>query len=164
MGWHDGCHESKRVMELEAPSSKYTVDHSHIDAEDKIISPFEPDTAQYLATLRRKTLIEPENRLILAALEDAINCFHVYVTAQTGRGKRLFDEAEEWIMMKHDDWIFSFVSICEMLGLSPEYVRRGLRRWKQGMSAPNFLSGPLFTFFGLTRVRTLSKSRHAYGV
>ena len=44
-------------MELEALSSKYTVDHSHINAEDKIISLFEPDTAQYLETLmsQRKT-------------------------------------------------------------------------------------------------------------
>ena len=99
-----------------------------------IISLFEPDTlvsAQYLENFRRKTLLEPEKRLMLAMLEDAVNCFQVYATARSGRGKKLFNEAEEWIMMKHDDWIFSFVSVCEMLGFNPEYVRQGLRRWKE---------------------------------
>ncbi len=68
---------------------------------------------------------------MLAMLEDAVNCFQVYATARSVRGKKLFNEAEEWIMMKHDDWIFSFVSVCEMLGFNAEYVRRGLRQWKE---------------------------------
>jgi len=64
-------------------------------------------------------------------LEDAVTCFQIYLTARSGRGKRVFNEAEEWIMIKDDDWIFSFESVCEMLGFNPEYVRQGLRRWKQ---------------------------------
>jgi len=46
--------------------------------DEKIASLFQPDTllsAQYFDTLRRKTLLEPEKRLMLAILEDAINCF-----------------------------------------------------------------------------------------
>ena len=102
--------------------------------EEKITSLFEPDTlasAQYFQNFRRKTWIEPEKRLILAMLEDAVTCFQIYLTARSGRGKRVFNEAEEWIMIKDDDWIFSFESVCEMLGFNPEYVRQGLRRWKQ---------------------------------
>ena len=38
----------------------------------------------------------------------------------------LFNEAEDWIMEQDNDWMFSFVSICEILRLNPEYVRRGL--------------------------------------
>ena len=101
--------------------------------EEKIISLFEPDTlvsTQYFQNFRRKTSLEPEKRLILAMLEDAVTCFQIYLTARSGRGKKLFNEAEEWIMTKHDDWIFSFASVCEMLGFNPEYVRQGLRRWK----------------------------------
>ena len=60
-----------------------------------------------------------------------MTCFQIYLTARGGRGKKLFNEAEEWIMTKHEDWIFSFASVCEILGFNPEYVRRGLRRWKQ---------------------------------
>jgi len=117
-----------------AQSSKSTAAPSSINIEEKISSLFEPDTlasAQYFQNFRLKTRIEPEKRLMVAMLEDAVNCFQVYVTARSGRGKKLFNEAEEWIMMKRDDWIFSFVSVCEMLGFNPEYVRQGLRRWKQ---------------------------------
>ena len=42
-------------------------------------------------------------------------------------GKKRFREAEEWIMRGGNDWIFSFDNVCELLGLDPEYVRRGLR-------------------------------------
>jgi hypothetical protein len=118
-------------MELEAQSS---VDHNRINLEEKRISLFEPDTllsAQYLENLRRKTLLEPEKRLMLAVLEDAINCFQVNVMARSGRRKKLFNESEDWIMGWDDDWIFSFVSVCELLGFNPEYVRRGLLRWKE---------------------------------
>jgi len=126
-------------MELETQSSKYTVDHSRINLEEKITSLFEPDTllsAQYL-DLHRKALLEPEKRLMLAVLEDAINCFQVNVMAQSGRGKKLFNESEDWIMGRDDDWIFSFVSVCELLRFSPEYVRRGLLRWKEKKLARN---------------------------
>ena len=127
-------------MEWETQSSKYTVAHSRINVEDKIISLFEPDTlvsAQYLENLRRKTLLEPEKRLMLAVLEDAINCFQVNVMAQSGRRKKLFNESEDWIMGRDDDWIFSFVSVCELLRFNPEYVRRGLLRWKEKKLARN---------------------------
>ncbi|HXL08684.1 MAG TPA: hypothetical protein VN966_00505 [Candidatus Bathyarchaeia archaeon] len=126
-------------MELETQSSKYTVDHSRINLEEKITSLFEPDTllsAQYL-DLHRKALLEPEKRLMLAVLEDAINCFQVNVMAQSGRGKKLFNESEDWIMGRDDDWIFSFVSVCELLRFNPEYVRRGLLRWKEKKLARN---------------------------
>jgi len=121
-------------MSSKVQSSKSIEEPSSFDTEEKITSLFEPDTlvsAQYFQNFRRKTCLEPEKRLILAMLEDAVSCFQVYVTARSGKGKKLFNEAEEWIMMKHDDWIFSFGSVCEMLGFNPEYVRQGLRRWKQ---------------------------------
>jgi hypothetical protein len=122
------------VTASKVQSSKSTAEPRSINIEEKIPSLFEPDTlvsAEYFQNFRRKTLLEPEKRLMLAMLEDAVNCFQVYATARSGRGKKLFNEAEEWIMMKHDDWIFSFVSVCEMLGFNAEYVRQGLRQWKE---------------------------------
>ena len=125
---------------MESQTLKYTVDHSRLNIEEKIISMFEPDTlvsAQYLENLRRKTVLEPEKRLVLAVLEDAINCFQVNVMAQSGRAKKLFNDSEDWIMGRDDDWIFSFVSICELLRFNPEYVRQGLLRWKEKKLARN---------------------------
>ena len=34
-------------------------------------------------------------------------------------------------MEEESDWIFSFDSICEVLGMDPRYVREGLVRWKK---------------------------------
>jgi len=116
---------------LEAQSSKHTVDYSNV--EEKIVSLFEPDmllSAQYMENLRRKTPIEPEKKLMLAVLEDAINCFQANVMAERGRRKRLFDETLDWFLHRGDDWPFSFESVCEILRLNPDYVRRGLLQWK----------------------------------
>jgi hypothetical protein len=68
---------------------------------------------------------------MLAILEDAINCYQDNLLAKRGRAGRLFTEAEEWILEKGSDWIFSFKNICETLGFNPEYVRQGLLRWKE---------------------------------
>jgi hypothetical protein len=73
--------------------------------------------------------LEPEKRLMLAILEDAINCFQDNLPAQNVRGRRLFEEAEEWVVEADGDWVFSFENICEALGFNPTYVREGLLRW-----------------------------------
>jgi len=102
--------------------------------DEKLASLFQPDTllsAQYFDNLRRKTLLEPEKRLMLALLEDAIHCFQDNLSAQTTTKKKLFDETEGWILQTDGDWIFSFDQVCEALGFSPEYVREGLLRWKE---------------------------------
>lgn len=121
-------------MELKPYTSKSVPERGHIDAAEKIASLFEPDTllsAQYFDNLHRKTILEPENRLLLAVLEDATNCFKDNVLAESGKAKKLFDEAEEWVLDEGGDWIFSFRNVCEHLGFNPDYVRRGLLRWKE---------------------------------
>jgi hypothetical protein len=102
--------------------------------EENLASLFQPDTllsAQYLDNFRRKSHLEPEKKLMLAVLEDAVRCFQDNVNAQNGRRKKLFDEVEEWILEENGDWLFSFDSICEVLGFHPRYVRQGLLRWKE---------------------------------
>jgi hypothetical protein len=120
-------------MQARGGSSLYEARQA-FNADERIASLFEPDTllsAQYFGNLRRKTLLEPEKRLMLAILEDAINCYQDNLLAKRGRAGRLFTEAEEWILEKGSDWIFSFKNICETLGFNPEYVRQGLLRWKE---------------------------------
>jgi hypothetical protein len=64
-------------------------------------------------------------------LDNAIECFQKYVLAQREREKRLFQEAEEWILETNSDWFFSFENICETLQLYPDYIRQGLLCWKE---------------------------------
>jgi hypothetical protein len=125
---------SRKNTEPESYGPSSAPAQGDVAVEEKLTSLFEPDTlatAQYFDTLRRKTILEPEKRLILAILEDAINSFQDNVLAATSKGKKLFKETEEWVMEQDGDWIFSFRSVCEILRLNPEYVRRGLMRWKQ---------------------------------
>jgi hypothetical protein len=76
-------------------------------------------SAQYFENLRSKTLLEPEKRLMLAVLEDAINCFQDNVLAQFGKRKRLFEEAEEWILAGDRDCFFPSRISVRFVGLTP---------------------------------------------
>ena len=121
-------------MEHKLANSTHTGTVSAPRGDEKIASLFQPDTllsAQYFDTLRRQTLLEPEKRLMLAILDDAINCYQDNLFSQRAKNRRLFDEAEEWIVTAGGEWIFSFDHVCESLGFNPEYVRRGLLQWKE---------------------------------
>jgi hypothetical protein len=92
----------------------------------------EPDVvlpAQYFRVLRGRASYGGERRLIIAVLEDAINCFQKNLFATDSRGRRLFCEAENWLMSTDRELPFAFENICEFLSLDAEYIRRGLRRW-----------------------------------
>jgi len=104
-----------------------------LSMEERVTSLFQPDTLmpeQYLETFRRKLYLEPEKKLLLAVLEDAIACFQKYLFSKDGKGRAVFLEAEEWILDGDTDWLFSFSNVCEMLGFEPSYLRDGLMRWK----------------------------------
>jgi len=123
-------------MEAQAGRLRYEA-HQAFNMHERLASLFEPDThisTQYFGNLTRKTILEPERRLMLAILEDAINCYQDNLLAKHGSAGRLFMEAEEWIL-EGSDWIFSFKNICETLGFNPEYVRQGLLRWKEKKTA-----------------------------
>ena len=108
-------------------------DHG-LSMEERVTSLFQPDTLlpeQYLETFRRRFHLEPERKLMLAVLEDAIACFQKYVFARDGKGKVLFQEAEEWIKERNGDWLFSFANVCETLGFDPDYLRQGVVQWQE---------------------------------
>ena len=94
-------------------------------------SSFDPVDRGVIETLYKKQIREGEEGLMLAVLDNAIECFQKYVLAQREREKRLFQEAEEWILEKDSDWFFSFENICETLQLYPDYIRQGLMVWKE---------------------------------
>jgi len=88
---------------------------------------FQPDVLLTMPESRRQQA--PEVRLMIRILEDAILCFQRYRNAKDGPTRRSFREAHDWLMSDDKEWTFSFQSICEVLGLSPSYVRRGLEQW-----------------------------------
>ena len=70
-----------------------------------------------------------ERGLMLAVLQDGIACFQEYFSKPSRTNERLFLEAEEWIN-SNDDGVFTFNNVCETLGLDPDALRMGLRRWQ----------------------------------
>ncbi|HWO43426.1 MAG TPA: hypothetical protein VNO43_16675 [Candidatus Eisenbacteria bacterium] len=108
--------------------------------QDNIDSLFQPDSVaefQFLEALRKKTVLEPEKKLMLAVLEDGIKSFQDHAGARTDTGRKLFHEAEAWILERDRSWVFSFESICDALGFEPSYVRAGLLRCKQQPANPH---------------------------
>ncbi len=106
--------------------------------DERLPALFEPDTLlpiQYFEAMRKKHLLEGEKRLILSVLEDAIECFMKCIEASTNKGQRLFRDAEEWINHEDKRWVFSFDNVCDMLDINAEYMRSGLRRWKDNRLA-----------------------------
>ncbi|MGH7854471.1 MAG: hypothetical protein ACREP3_13585 [Candidatus Binatia bacterium] len=109
-----------------------------LSMEERVTSLFQPDTLlpdQYLDTFRRKLHLEPEKKLMLAILEDAIACYQKYLLARDSKGKALFREAEEWVEESGGGSVFAFDSVCETLGLNPDYLRRGMAAWTKAALA-----------------------------
>ncbi len=96
--------------------------------------------SQFFATPHRQTLGRTgEHRLLVALLEEAIGCFQKHVRAAKKPERRLFKEAEQWIMGDNDEEnrrldadarAFTFRYVCEALDIEPEYLRGRLRRWR----------------------------------
>lgn len=85
--------------------------------------------AQFFRTLRGRQALGGERRLIIAVLEDAVSCFQNNLFATDNRGKRLFREAEKWVMSGDRQLPFAFENVCDFLSLEANYIRQGLRRW-----------------------------------
>jgi hypothetical protein len=67
---------------------------------------------------------------LLAVLEDGVRCYQENLFAANGKRRVLFDEAKEWLFSEDATWFCSFVSVCTLLNLEPNYIRRGLRQWE----------------------------------
>ncbi|MGH7848450.1 MAG: hypothetical protein ACREQW_25205 [Candidatus Binatia bacterium] len=77
---------------------------------------------------------DPVIRLMLAVLEDAVNCYVKYHDAKSRRGQRIFREAKEWFFSDDTNWLFSYENICDLVGINPSYLRNGMLRGNYGQN------------------------------
>ena len=93
---------------------------------------FEPDTilpTQFYSIFKNSQYREPERRLMVAILEDAVSCLSTDLHRCNVRQRKQYEEAKAWVTADEEsEWIFSFKNICEVLGMNPNYLRRGLIR------------------------------------
>jgi len=69
---------------------------------------------------------KPEYRLMIAVLQDAVECVEKYRSATERRGRRLFREARQWFLADESDWPYSFECLCGALDLDANAVRHHL--------------------------------------
>jgi len=96
---------------------------------------FEPDVLgpdRFFEEFRRQRgVLDRERLLMLAVLEDAIGCYQRYAGARDARGRQLFEETSRWVRCTDRSALFDFESICDVLDIDPDYLRRGLREWHE---------------------------------
>lgn len=101
---------------------------------------------QFLAEPRGVLQRTGAYRLLLAVLQDALECWFRYRHARSTRERRLFREIVEWFSAHDRNRLFAFECICDYLELDPNYIRHGLKQWqaaRSGQPAPRFHLTPV---------------------
>lgn len=102
--------------------------------EEVVARLFEPDLItpeQHRDRVQTERVDQPEIRLMLAVMEDAVATYQRYASEPGRRNQRLFEEAESWINSTDTSWPYSFENICAALRFEPETLRKGLQDWRE---------------------------------
>ena len=88
-----------------------------------------PDAAlpsQFADIWHRTRAISPERALALAVLQEAVVDLEKYRFAKRRRQQRMFWEAYEWIVSNDRRWPFSYINLCELIGMDADSARKRL--------------------------------------
>ena len=107
--------------------------------------------SQYFATLGSVGL-SSEQRLMLAVLVDAINVLRGWRGVGSGRKRRAFAEAAQWVNTTGTHYPFAFDSVCDALDIDSEMLRLRLRALTIGLGTATSRS------MGRLRLKELSRS------
>ena len=91
----------------------------HLSASLNLVMP-----SQFYPQFPSEATLPGEKRLMLAVLTDAVDIL-LKGDGRDARSRRLLVETAQWIGA-NDEGPFSFVNVCETLGLSASCLRRGL--------------------------------------
>lgn len=115
---------AKQITRLSLNNNHTLTQRAPVSFEPDILAPH-----QYLKNCRRTNPVEPEKALMFAVLAEAIDTYQRYAFAKSSRGHALFCDVEAWFWGEQADFLFSFPNICEVFGLNPGFLRRGLMQW-----------------------------------
>ncbi len=79
--------------------------------------------------IRERGLRGGERRLMAAVLADGVEA---YVSYWLDHHKHLAEDSSDvvdWVEIKDSSYVFSFDVVCESLGIDPDYLRLGLKRF-----------------------------------
>ena len=110
----------------ELPNPLYREGNAHPLFQPDIILP-----SQYRDSQQRRTPQDPDKRLMLAILEDAVGCFRNGLNVRDHRRRELSKDSEAWIREENGDRLFSFEHVCDILGVDARSIRNELLKWQQ---------------------------------
>jgi hypothetical protein len=126
---------------MQYPNELFTDDLS-VNDDDPIIAPLVREQLEpLLGGQRDNGAGAPERALMRAMLQDAVLCL-LGEAAPANDRSRLAEEARLWIRSRSREWIFSFESVCDALGINPDYARRELLRMADQRAATGTPAGP----------------------
>lgn len=101
-------------------------------SEDVLFQMTNLPLASHAATNQTRRLeMMGEFVLVQAILREAIRTYQKFALKKGNRAARLFREVDEWFSAEDRQWFFSFVNVCDVLGLEPTYIRTGLKLWRE---------------------------------
>lgn len=103
---------------------------SALETSEGVGSVFEPDvlSASQFYGIDERGVVGAERKLMAALLSDGVEAYLSTVTTG-GPETEQTREARNWVEISEPDYLFSFDSVCTCLGIDPQYLRLGLRRY-----------------------------------
>lgn len=77
---------------------------------------------------RRSTQSDGEHRLAFAVLADAIACYLKYREARSRKARLRFDEVAYWMRSPSRQGIYSYLNLCDLLGIEGRQLLRALEQ------------------------------------
>ena len=83
---------------------------------------------QFLGLWKGRTNTTPERKLLLAMIAQAAGDLRLFRGDRRAKARRMYNDAHDWITSNDRSHMFSFVSICDVLGFTPNAIREALLR------------------------------------
>jgi hypothetical protein len=96
---------------------------------DLLAKILEPDMTlpyQFYGTRQLSGQLDGQKKLMLAVLQDAVECLEKYRRAKSPIHQELYQDALDWVRDPSADWLFCFNNVCDFLGFDPVYLRQSL--------------------------------------
>lgn len=104
-------------MQRRAPGTWFGV-------SDEALDPTVVQPVQFQDIWSRSAAVLPERRLALAVVQEALCDLVKFRFAPRRRAQRLYWQAYTWVAADDRQWPFSFVNLCDTLGLDAVALRR----------------------------------------
>ena len=121
---------------------------------------------EFAGASEHATSLEPERALAGAVLQQAAADLRRFRESQDAIGREIYAEARSWFNSNETTWAYSFLNVCQSLGVSPDEIRAEVfadarAGWPSHMqhvaiaTATHFI-GSLSLLFSSRRNRTLA--------